>query len=172
MSNLRSIKRAMEKAAAKDAPQSENTPTKDGSVSVEVDGETPQWVPAVGDVVIASWGDPNLIGGALVELPLFVTSLLPGHRVCGQIVTDPQLVGMGPGGRQQSLPASIPIVNMPYARTPRAMTWRYRDLDDAVRQVLAAIISQQPVTAASIDAAEAVVEVEGTVDEAAIQTTD
>ncbi len=139
MGQLRSLQRAMDRKAASNKPPEKS---QDG-ISVQVDGDTPPFAPSVGDVLIVSWGDPNLIDGQLVELPMILTSLLQGGRVCGQIVTDPQLVGMGPGGQQQRLPVTIPVVNIPFSATPRAMTWRLRPTDEAIWRLLAAMAQAQ-----------------------------
>lgn len=101
---------------------------KPEGIAVEVDGDLPEKLPEVGDVVLLSWGDPQLIGGPLIPIPLIVTLMDPATgRVNGQMITDPTMQGMDPRtGRSIPLPGIAPVANVPYANPPRALTWRHR----------------------------------------------
>lgn len=90
----------------------------------EVEGETPNQNPVVGQIVQITWGDPTLIGGDTFKMPLIVTLVNDkSGRINGQMVTDPTMTGMGPGGKPVPLPPLIPIGNIPYNESRRPMTW-------------------------------------------------
>lgn len=99
------------------------------AIAVEVEGEQPEQQARVGDVVLLTWGDPREIGGATISIPLIVTLVdEKTGRVNGQMITDPTMQGMDPrSGRPVPVPSVVPVGNVPYSSTPRAMTWRYRE---------------------------------------------
>jgi hypothetical protein len=103
-------------------------PPEAGGIAVEVDGELPSTAAKVGDIVVLTWGDPTLIGGATFPIPMIVTLTdEKTGRINGQMVTDPTMQGMDPRtGRSIPLPPVVPVANVPYSDTPRAMTWRHR----------------------------------------------
>lgn len=103
-------------------------PPEAGGIAVEVDGELPATAAKVGDIVVLTWGDPTLIGGPTFPIPMIVTLTdEKTGRINGQMVTDPTMQGMDPRtGRSIPLPPVVPVANVPYSDTPRAMTWRHR----------------------------------------------
>lgn len=98
-------------------------------VAVEVEGEAPEKAASVGEVVLLTWGNPMEIGSNTIEIPLVVTLVDPtSGRVNGQMICDPTMQGMDPrSGRPVTMPPIVPVANVPYAATPRAMTWRHRE---------------------------------------------
>lgn len=98
------------------------------SIAIEVDGEVPEKAPRIGDLVLLTWGDPQLVGGPLIDIAFILTLVDPTTgRVNGQMLTDPTMKGMDPRtGEAVSLPPIVPMGNVPYSATPKAMTWRYR----------------------------------------------
>ena len=121
MSNVSDLlKRKADKQAAK---------TEEVGVAVEVEGETPESAAEVGEIVLMTWGNPQLVGGETIEIPLIVTLVDPqSGRVNGQMICDPTMQGMDPRtGRPVAMPPVVPVANVPYAATPRAMTWRHRE---------------------------------------------
>lgn len=100
----------------------------EAGIAIEVEGELPEVSAKVGDLVILTWGDPQLVGGPTFPIPLIVTLVDDkSGRVNGQMITDPTMQGMDPRtGRAISLPSVIPVANVPFAAEPRAMTWRHR----------------------------------------------
>lgn len=122
MSNVKSLleQKAKKKQEATEAPIQ--------AQAVEVEGEVPDTVPKVGDIVLVSWGNPVLIGSPIVTIPCIVTHVLATGRLNGQMFFDPTSEGVDPAsGRPVSLPPVAPIANVPYSKTPRALTWRSRE---------------------------------------------
>jgi hypothetical protein len=103
--------------------------TEEVGVAVEVEGETPEMAAKVGEIVLLTWGNPQLVGGETIEIPLIVTLVDPkSGRLNGQMICDPTMQGMDPRtGRPIAMPPVVPVANVPYAATPRAMTWRHRE---------------------------------------------
>lgn len=130
------------------------------NVTVEVDGDLPEFFPEIGTIVLVAWGDPNLVGGETTTLPVLVTGCTIEGRVFGHVFTDPRLVGMGPDGRPQAVPPTFPVQNLPYSTEPRPLTWRHTPATHALR-VLAMLSIQAPESSDENTPAEAVaVEVE------------
>lgn len=98
-------------------------------VAVEVEGEVPAKAARVADLVILTWGDPNLVGGQTIEIPMIVTLSDPASgRINGQMICDPTMQGMDPrSGRPVQMPSVVPVANVPYSETPRPLTWRFRE---------------------------------------------
>jgi hypothetical protein len=101
----------------------------DAAIAVEVEGEIPEREAKVGDIVLMNWGDPQLIGGPTITIPLIVTLSDPkSGRLNGQMISDPTMQGMdGRTGRAMQMPPVIPVANVPYSAEGRAMTWKHRD---------------------------------------------
>lgn len=99
------------------------------NVAVEVDGDVPARAPRTADLVLLTWGDPQLVGGPLIDIPFILTLADPATgRVNGQMITDPTMQGMDPRtGRSIPLPGIAPVANVPYSAKPKALTWRYRE---------------------------------------------
>jgi hypothetical protein len=124
MSNLASVLKK-KKASEEQAPDAAGS----AGIAIEVDGDLPEKSPRIGDVVLLSWGDPQLVGGPMIAVPLIVTLTDPATgRVNGQMITDPTMQGMDPRtGRSIPLPGIAPVANVPYANPPRPLTWRHQD---------------------------------------------
>jgi hypothetical protein len=121
------VKSILEKKAQKEAkaPKAEELR---GEVAIEVDStDVPTGLPQVGDFVFVAWGDPNLIGAPLLDLACLVTHAQENGRINGHLFFDPTSTGMDPRtGREIAMPATAPVANLPYNKTRRALTWRYR----------------------------------------------
>lgn len=119
--NTNNVKDLLKKKAEK---QKEEAST----VAVEVDGDLPEKAPRTGYLVLLTWGDPQLVGGPLIDIPFIITLADPSTgRVNGQMVTDPTMQGMDPRtGRSIPLPGISPVANVPYSATPKPLTWRYQ----------------------------------------------
>lgn len=118
------VKSILEKKAQKEAaaaPQQQ-------AVAIEVDSkDVPVGLPKVGDFVFVAWGDPNLIGAPLLDLACLVTHAQENGRINGHLFFDPTSTGMDPRtGREIAMPPMAPVANLPYSKTRRALTWRYR----------------------------------------------
>ena len=100
-------------------------PSPQRNTAVEVFGTVPVALPAVGDVVVFRWGDPTLIGGPIIPMPLIVTGISAEGRINGRIVTDPLLRGQGPGGTPAALPDLLPVINSPYSTQPVPLSWHW-----------------------------------------------
>lgn len=100
----------------------------DAAIAVEVEGDMPEQEAKVGDIVLMHWGEPNLIGGPTIPIPLIVTLTDPKTgRINGQMIADPTMQGMDPRtGRSVQMPPVIPVANVPYSAEGRAMTWKHR----------------------------------------------
>lgn len=114
------LKKKAEKKAAEAQPD---------SIAVEVEGELPERAARVGDTVLMTWGNPQLVGGDTIEIPLIVTLSDPSTgRLNGQMICDPTMQGMDPrSGRPVQMPSIVPVANLPYSVSSRAMTWRHRE---------------------------------------------
>ena len=124
MSNPTNVKDLLKKKVEK-----EKEKAADPAVAVEVDGDIPERAPRIADLVVLTWGDPQLVGGPLIDIPFIITLADPKTgRVNGQMITDPTMQGMDPRtGRAIPLPGIAPVANIPYSATPKALTWRYRE---------------------------------------------
>lgn len=97
-------------------------------LEIEVTGDVPEHAARVGDIVVLTWGDPNLVNSPTIEIPLIVTLLDPqSGRVNGQMICDPTMQGMDAKGRPTQMPSIVPVANVPYAAEPRPLTWRHRE---------------------------------------------
>ena len=122
MSNVSDL---MKKKAEKRARETEEV-----GVAVEVEGgELPAKAAQVGEIVLLTWGNPMEIGGSTITIPMIVTLVdEQSGRLNGQMICDPTMQGMDPrSGRPVAMPPIVPVANVPYAATPRAMTWRHRE---------------------------------------------
>lgn len=120
------LKKKREQKEAAQAAQAAQA-AEDAVVSVEVEGDLPERAAQIGDVVLLTWGDPQLVGGPTFDVALIVTLTDPKTgRVNGQMVSDPTMQGMDQRGRPIALPPMVPMANVPYASTPRALTWRHK----------------------------------------------
>jgi hypothetical protein len=118
------VKSILEKKAQKEAAAA----SQQQSMAIEVDStDVPTGLPQVGDFVFVAWGDPNLIGAPLLDLACLVTHAQENGRINGHLFFDPTSTGMDPRtGREIAMPATAPVANLPYNKTRRALTWRYR----------------------------------------------
>jgi hypothetical protein len=116
------LKKKREREQAKVEAEAEVAP-----VSVEVDGDLPEKAAQIGDVVLLTWGDPQLVGGPTFDVTLVITLTDPANgRVNGQMITDPTMQGMDARGRPVPLAPIVPVANVPYSSTPRPLTWRHK----------------------------------------------
>jgi len=99
------------------------------AMAIEVEGDMPEKIARVGDIVLLTWGDPNMIGTPMFDVALVVTLADPKTgRLNGQMITDPTMQGMDPrSGRPVPIPSVVPVANVPFSATQRPMTWRHRD---------------------------------------------
>lgn len=134
------LKKRLEERKALRERLDESAPS---NVTVEVDGDLPEFFPEIGTVVLVSWGDPNLVNSETTTVPMVVTGCTGEGRVFGQVFTDPRLVGMGPDGRPQAVPSTFPVQNLPYSAEPRPLTWRHTPATNALR-ALAMLSIQAP----------------------------
>jgi hypothetical protein len=134
------LKKRLEERKALRERLDEPTPS---NVTVEVDGDMPEFFPEIGTVVLVAWGDPNLVNSETTTVPMVVTGCTGEGRVFGQVFTDPRLVGMGPDGRPQAVPSTFPVQNLPYSKEPRPLTWRHTPATHALR-ALAMLSIQAP----------------------------
>jgi hypothetical protein len=149
------LKKRLEERKALRERLDESSPS---NVTVEVDGDLPEFFPEVGTVVLVSWGDPNLVGSETTTVPMVVTGCTGEGRVFGQVFTDPRLVGMGPDGRPQAVPSTFPVQNLPYSDEPRPLTWRHTPATNALRAL--AMLSIRTPDAGEVDAHQIPGEVE------------
>ena len=137
------LKRRNEMQEAKQAKQAKQ-PAPQKSIAIEVEGEAPEIAPEVGDIVILAWGDPKLVGGPLVDIPMVVTLADPqSGRLNGEMILDPTMQGMGPDGRPAQMPPIAPVANIPHSKEPRAMTWRHSGLKLVVGRLLARVLYEE-----------------------------
>ena len=124
MSNVTDI---LKKKREREAAQAEAAQVDDTPLAVEVEGDLPERPAQIGDTVLLTWGDPQLVGGPTFDVTLIVTLVdAKTGRVNGQMITDPTMQGMDQRGRPVPLAPIVPVANVPHAATPRPLTWRHR----------------------------------------------
>lgn len=134
------LKRRNEAQEKQQATRKQQSQGAEG-VAIEMDdGDLPQIMPEPGDVVVLSYGDPSLIDMPLVDIPVIVTLVdAKNGRLNGQMILDPSMQGMGPGGRPVQMPPVAPVANVPHSAKPRAMTWRHHGQKSLLGRLLGMI---------------------------------
>lgn len=134
--------RSLEKALKERQPKEQGTPSQ----SFSVEGEAPSVLPRPGEVVEFTWADPNLVDSPKMTLGLLVSMVSPANeqtndgRVNGWVVMDPTMQMPHPQlvGKTVPVPPLVPVLNAAYSRTPKPMTWRYRN-DEAKTKILGVV---------------------------------
>ena len=87
--------------------------------------EVPDPLPSRGEMVIFTYGDPNIVGSGTVEMVTLVTACTDEGLVTGSAFTQMGMTAAGPGGRPVPLPPLIPVGNVPYSSESKKLSWKY-----------------------------------------------
>ena len=104
----------------------------------ETSGELPDRLPHPAESVELFYADTALVGAVGFPLGMIVACVVDNEqarrdcRVHGYYVMPPGSTGINPQtGQQMMLPALMPILNCPYSRERKPLTWRFHgDYED------------------------------------------